>query len=314
MNITHPTPILERLSVLGDETRTRILALLDRSEFTVSELCAAMQTAQPTVSRHLKTLAAEGWVDARSEGRNRHYRLSASLDGAARSLWGIVREEIRAGEVFALDAERARAVLEERRMRSTAFFSKTAEAWDETRAGLFGSATGLAPLLGLLDPTWVVGDLGAGTGAVTGLLAPFVERVIAVDRSAEMLATAAARLEGVGNAELRCGELEDLPVLDSELDVAILALVLHYIVDPPAVLAEAHRALKPGGRLVVLDMRHHERESSLYHAMGHVWPGFRAERVTTWLADAGFEAARIVSLPPEPSVSGPPLFLASAVA
>jgi ArsR family transcriptional regulator len=298
--------------VLGDETRTRILALLDGSEYTVSELCAVLQTAQPTVSRHLKTLASEGWVEARAEGRNRHYHLSPSLDDPARSLWRIVREEIAKGGVYLADAERARSVLETRRMRSTAFFAESAEHWDETRATLFGSATGLAPLLGLIDPSWVLGDLGCGTAALTARLAPFARRVIGVDRSEEMLATAGARLADVPNAELRCGELEALPIDDGELDLAVLALVLHHVVDPRAVLAEVRRTLAPGGRVLLLDMRRHERGPGFSEAMGHVWPGFEPERVGAWLSDARFGSVRVAPLPHDPDATGPLLFLASA--
>ena len=151
MNTTVAPPILDRLSALGDESRTRILALLERSELTVTELASVLQIAQPTVSRHLKTLAAEGWVEARADGRNRHYRLAPGLDGAARGLWRIVRDEIGGGGVYAVDAERARGVLEQRRLRSAEFFATAAERWDEVREQLFGSAAGLAPLLGLID-------------------------------------------------------------------------------------------------------------------------------------------------------------------
>lgn len=311
MNTTAAPPILERLSVLGDETRTRLLSLVERSEFTVSELCSVLQVPQPTVSRHLKTLASEGWVEARAEGRKRHYRLSPSLDDAARSLWRIVREELGPNGVYAADAERARAVLEHRRLRSTEFFAETAEGWDDMRTELFGSAAGLVPLLGLVDADWVVGDLGTGTGALASRLAPFARRVVGVDRSEEMLSAARVRLEAVDNVDLRSGDLEDLPVDDGELELAILALVLHYVVDPPAVLAEARRALKPGGRILVLDMRRHERGPGFTEAMGHVWPGFEAERMEAWLVDAGFEAQRIVPLPHDPEAAGPLLFLAS---
>ncbi len=76
--------ILDRLSALGDQTRVRILALLERSELTVTELASVLQAPQPSVSRHLKTLAAEGWVEARVEGRNRHYRVAPSLDAPAK--------------------------------------------------------------------------------------------------------------------------------------------------------------------------------------------------------------------------------------
>lgn len=312
MNTLSPPPILEHLSVLGDETRTRILALLDGSEFTVSELCAVLQAPQPTVSRHLKTLASEGWVEARAEGRNRHYHLSPQLDGAARALWRIVHAEVGEVSVYRADAERARSVLEERRVRATAFFAESAGKWDVTRAELFGSATGLAPLLGLLDPSWVVGDLGCGTGSLTARLAPFARRTIGVDRSEAMLNAAEARLEGLDRVELRCGELEALPIADGELDLAVLALVLHYVVDPRAVLAEVRRTLAPGGRVLILDMRRHDRGPGFSDAMGHVWPGFEPERMEAWLADARFGSVRIQPLAPDPDASGPLLFLASA--
>lgn len=314
MNTISAPPILERLSALGDESRARILAVLERSELTVGELCAVLQLAQPTVSRHLKTLASERWVEARPDGRNRHYRLASTLDEAGRALWAIVREAMATGPRYAADAERARRVLDERRLRSSAFFAERAGAWDALRADLFGSATGLAPLLGLIEPQWVVADLGVGTGALAARLAPFAARVVGVDRSPEMLVAARTRLARVDNVELHHAELEALPVDDGALDLAFLALVLHYVVDPSAVLAEAHRALRPGGRLIVLDMRAHERGVEYAEEMGHVWAGFEPARITEWLAEAGFVQVRVAPLPPDPGARGPLLFLASATA
>lgn len=312
MNTFTSPPILERLSVLGDETRTRILALLDGSEFTVSELCSVLQLPQPTVSRHLKTLSSEGWVEARAEGRNRHYHLSPQLGDSARALWRIVRDEIDDASVVRADAERAKAVLNERSVRATAFFSESAGDWDRTRAELFGSGTGLAPLLGLVEPTWVVGDLGCGTGSLTARLAPFARRTIGVDRSEAMLGAAQARLSGIPGAELRHGEMESLPIEDGELDLAILALVLHYVVDPREALLEVRRALVPGGRLLLLDMRRHDRGPGFSDAMGHVWPGFEPEQIHAWLSDARFGSIRLQRLAPDADATGPLLFLASA--
>ena len=314
MNILNASPILERLSALGDGTRTRMLALLDGSEFTVSELCSVLQMPQPTVSRHLKTLANEGWVQARTEGRKRHYHLNPQLEDSTRSLWRIVNNEVRGLPVYRADAERAQPVLDERRMRATAFFSESAAEWDRTRAELFGSATGLGPLLGLIDPTWVVGDLGCGTGALTARIAPFARRTIGIDRSPAMLSTAQARLCDMETAELRCGELESLPIGDQELDLAILALVLHYIVDPREVLSEVHRTLAPGGRVLVLDMRRHDRGASFSENMGHVWPGFEFEQLEAWLTNEEFSSIRFHELTHDPDTSGPLLFLASASA
>jgi ArsR family transcriptional regulator len=312
MNTTVAPPILDRLSALGDESRTRILALLERSELTVTELASVLQIAQPTVSRHLKTLAAEGWVEARADGRSRHYRLARELDEAARALWRIVHDEVGGEGVYAVDAERARGVLEQRRLRSAEFFATAAERWDEVREQLFGSAAGLAPLLGLIRPEWTVADLGVGTGALAETLAPFAARVIGVDRSEQMLAAAAHRLAGHTTVELRRGELEALPIAEGEADLAVLALVLHYVVDPPTVLGEVLRVLKPGGRLLLLDMRRHDGGPWDAEEMGHVWPGFEVERVQAWLSEVGFADVRVVPLPPDPKAGGPLLFLASA--
>jgi ubiquinone/menaquinone biosynthesis C-methylase UbiE/DNA-binding transcriptional ArsR family regulator len=312
MNTYSPPPVLERLSALGDETRLRLLALLERSEFTVGELCGVLHVPQPTVSRQLKVLASEGWVAGRIDGRNRHYRLRPDLDDSARALWRIVREGLGQDGPWQTDAERARVVLDRRRMRATAFFAETAGRWDDMRSELFGVSAALAPMLGLVESSWIVGDLGAGSGALSARIAPFARTVIGVDRSEEMLATARARTAGLSNVELRRGELERLPIDDGALDLAIVALVLHYVVDPLSVLAEARRVLAPGGRLVLLDMREHDLGVGYAREMGHVWPGFEAGRVAAWLRDAGFTAARVTPLPPDPEASGPLLFLASA--
>lgn len=313
MNTTPLPPILDHLSALGDETRTRILALLDNGELTVSELCDALQLPQPTVSRHLRTLATDGWVVSRADGRNRHYRFSPTLDPASFDLWRIVREDLARHAVYAADAERARGVLAERHRRAVAFFAGAADRWDDIRMQLFGARADLLPLFALLDERWTVGDLGTGTGALAALLAPFVRKVVGVDRSEAMLAAARRRLEGAANVELRSGDLRSLPIRDAELDVAVLSLVLHYVVDPPEVLAEAHRALEPGGRLLVVEMRAHERGAEYAEEMGHVWPGFDPTQMARWLAEAGFASVQIRPLPADPAARGPLVFTASGV-
>jgi ArsR family transcriptional regulator len=167
---------------------------------------------------------------------------------------------------------------------------------------LFGARADLIALLALLDDRMIVGDLGCGTGAVADLLAPFVGRVVAVDHSREMLDVARRRLDGRTNVELREGDLEALPVADGELDAALLVLTLHHMPDPEAVFAEAARTLRPGGRLVVIDMAPHDREG--YRAeMGHVWLGFGEAQLAPWLRAAGFGPARYALLPADPALA-----------
>ena len=131
----------------------------------------------------------------------------------------------------------------------------------------------LHALPALFDPRWVVGDLGCGTGQTSAAVAPFVARVVAVDRSGEMLQAARRRLRDQPNVDIRRGELEALPIADGELDVAIMMLVLHHVPDPLAVLREAARVLRPGGRSCSCDMLPHDREE-YKQQMGHVWLGF----------------------------------------
>jgi ArsR family transcriptional regulator len=178
------------------------------------------------------------------------------------------------------------------------------------RLELFGRRPDIA-LLGLLDENWKVADLGSGTGAVTQALAPFVAQVIAVDESGAMLSAARKRLHGVENVDIRNGRLESLPLADAEVDVALLFLVLHYVADPERVIAEASRILKPGGRLLVLDMMPHDRQD-LRQTMGHQWQGFDSGVLGGWTQSAGLEGFRYTPLPPDPDAKGPGLFAATA--
>ncbi len=303
--------LLSRFESLGDENRLRLLTLLDRNEFTVSELVSVLQLPQSTVSRHLKVLADDGWVRRRHEGKTRFYRMEGALEPGARELWQVTAGTLTGARWVADDAERAQSVLAERRDRAAAFFSESAAGWDALRDDLFGSDARFAALFGLLDPEWVVGDLGAGTGTLANMIAPFVTRVVAVDRSPEMLQAAAVRLGERDNVDVREGELESLPVEDGELDLAVLMLVLHFTVEPDRVLAEAARALAPNGRLLVLDMRAHEREE-YRETMGHLWLGFTEDQMRDWTRLAGLDGYRHLPLAPEPEASGPALFAATA--
>jgi ubiquinone/menaquinone biosynthesis C-methylase UbiE len=304
--------ILDRLAPLADTTRSRLLLLLDRHELTVSELCGVMQLPQSTVSRHLKALADSGWVSSRAEGTSNLYMMTRDeLDAPARRLWLLVREQIGPTPAAVQDQRRLQSTLAERRTKSQEFFSSSTGRWDRLRDELFGDRFHLSTLAAFADSSWVVGDLGCGTGPVALALAPFVARVVAVDGSAAMLQAARRRLQGLDNIDLRRGELEALPIDDTRLDAAVLMLVLHHVPEPSRALAEAVRVLKPGGRLLLVDMLPHDRES-YRHQMGHVWLGFSEENTKHLLSQAGFDQTRIAPLPPDARAKGPALFVATA--
>jgi ArsR family transcriptional regulator len=278
----------------------------------VSELCAILQLPQSTVSRHLKTLADADWVSSRRDGTSRYYTLALDERNAStRRLWSVLREQVAHSLGADQDARRLKGVLARRQAKSEEFFASAAGQWDRLRQELFGRASALHALPAFLDRNWTIGDLGCGTGETAAAVAPFVTRVIAVDRSGDMLHAARRRLRDQPNVDVRRGELEALPIDDRDLDAAIVMLVLHHTPDPAAALREAARVLRPGGALLLCDMLPHDREE-YKQQMGHVWLGFSTEKIDRLLAGSGFEKVRIVPLPIDPDAKGPALFVASA--
>jgi ubiquinone/menaquinone biosynthesis C-methylase UbiE/DNA-binding transcriptional ArsR family regulator len=302
----------DHLASLADTTRSRLLLLLDRQELTVSELCAITQLPQSTVSRHLKALADTDWIASRAEGTSNLYTLAKDLDPAARRLWTLVREQVGPTPAAAQDQRRLQTALAERRTKSQEFFASSAGQWDRVREELFGDRFHLVALAAFLDRSWIVADLGCGTGQVSAAIAPFVARVIAVDTSAAMLHAARRRLNTFTNVELRRGDLEALPIDTAQVDAAMVTLVLHHVPQPGKALAEVARVVKPGGRVLVVDMLPHDREN-YRQQMGHVWLGFSEAHLQRLLNESGINDVRIVALPADVKARGPALFVATGI-
>lgn len=313
--VVSPGPVgdlIGSLESLCDPVRLRLLRLIEDQELGVAELCRVLQLPQSTVSRHLKQLSGRGWVVSRRAGTANLYRMMVSeLDDSARRLWRLARERVVASPSARQDQLRLARQLRERSRRTDSFFAGAAGRWDQMRDEAYGTGFTTAAVQALLPPWWVVADLGCGTGVIACSLAPHVDRVIGVDRSRAMLDAASERARDLHNVDLRQGDLEALPLAGAEIDAALLVIVLTYVVEPAAVLREAARALRPGGRLVVVDLLRHEREA-FRRRMGQRWPGFEAEHLCRLLAAAGLIDVRCNPLQPEPQASGPALLLASA--
>jgi ArsR family transcriptional regulator len=275
----------------------------------VSELCAVLQLPQSTVSRQLKTLADASWVTSRRDGTSRYYTLL--LDTAdSQTLWQLTRAQLEGKSAAAQDLRRLERVLAARRATSEQFFATASGKWDKLRDELFGNDFAFRAIAGLIDDEWTVADLGCGTGAMTAILAPHVAHVIGVDASEEMLDAAKSRLAAAKNIEFRKGSLEALPVAPASVDAATLMLVLHHLPSPADALAEAARILKPGGRVLIVDMAPHEKDD-YRQQMGHVWLGFSEDQMKKMLGAAGFTHVKLHALPPAHSAKGPALFMAT---
>jgi ubiquinone/menaquinone biosynthesis C-methylase UbiE len=305
-------PILDHMAALADPIRCRMLLPLERHELTVNEICSILQLPQSTVSRHLKTLSDDGWVTSRRDGTSRFYGMVVQdLDPGAQRLWPLIREQIAGTNGAEQDERRLKSVLARRRSKSEEFFASVSGQWDVLRTELFGDRVHLHAMLALIDPSLTIGDLGCGTGQVSELVAPHVARMIAVDGSTDMVHAARKRLKGLGNVEVRRGDLEALPIDDGQLDVAIVALVLHHVPEPVRALAEVRRVLKSGGRILVLDMLPHDRVE-YQQQMGHVWLGFSDATMKKHLEAAGFDSPTLTALPADEAAKGPSLFVATA--
>jgi 2-polyprenyl-3-methyl-5-hydroxy-6-metoxy-1,4-benzoquinol methylase len=296
-----------RLTELADATRCRLLLALEAHELTVGELCAALGVPQSTVSRHLRILSDEAWVESRAEGATRWYRMAPALDHEARALWKLVREPVLTTVAAQQDVARVEVVLSARRSRSEAFIASAAAEWDARASTMFGARADLGAALALLEPDMVVGDLGCGTGLLSLALARHVKHVHAIDGSAAMLDTARQRLISQPNVTISAGSLESLPLADAALDTAVLMLVLHHVAEPTRVLKEARRVVRAGGRLLIGDLVAHEHEEYRTQ-MGHVWLGFEERSLRGWLTKAGFSSIRHVALPVDPAATGPAMF------
>jgi len=304
--------IFDQIAALADPLRGRILFALEERELAVTELCAVFSLPQSTMSRQLKSLAVEGWVESRAEGVIRWYSMAAGTRaGAAGKVWEAVREEVMRLPEVTVDRQRIEEVVESRRLKSREFFTGAGAEWDRLRDELVGERREVVPLLGLLDPAWEVADLGCGTGRVSELLAPFVGRVVAVDGSEPMLELARARLGRHPNVVVRGGELERLPIEESALDAAVLFLVLSVVADMAVVVREARRVLRPSGVLLVVDLAPHEREE-YRKRFGHRALGFDEPRIRGVLGATGFDTIRYVDLPSDVEAKVPRLFVASA--
>jgi ArsR family transcriptional regulator len=307
-----PETLLAWMDCLADPMRLRLLRILEQHELGVADLCDVLQSPQSTVSRHLKMLLDQHWVQSRRQGTNHLYEMILDeLAPAARKLWILTREQMDAWATLSQDELRLQRRLSQREEDSQSFFAGAAGDWDRIRNELYGHRFDLHAVLPLLPADWTVADLGCGAGDLAALLARHVKNVIGVDNSAEMLKTAKKRASNLTNLDLRRGDLIDLPLQDGEADAALMILALTYVGDPQAAIREMGRAIKAGGRVVVIDLLRHDRDD-FRRQLGQKWPGFESADIERMMTEGGLTKVNVTSLPPDRDAKGPALFIAQA--
>ncbi len=283
----------EHLRLLADDTRLRILHVLESEPLTVAELQDVLELGQSSISGHLAKLKTVGLIHDVAEGSARRYRPREDLDGPLKATWAAVRGLSLEDPRLAGDRARAHAVLARR---GTDWVDRVAgslhreyapgRTWDSLCHGLltfaqFGRCV----------------DVGAGDGSLVELLAPRATSLECIDPTPAMIAAGEQRTAALGHRHVRWHQAraEQLPFADQSADSVLFLQSLQYVDQPVKALAEAARILVPGGRLLVLTLLKHDHpEAERY---GHHHRGFSSAELTRWCR--GLCDLRIETLPAE---------------
>jgi ArsR family transcriptional regulator len=273
------------LRLLSDPTRVRLLALLEREELTVAELSAVMRLAQPRVSTHLAKLKEAELVRDRRAGVSAYYRVNTELDARSAALLHSLHANVDDG-LLDDDARRLPTVLARR---------ARAEGWADSVAGdmerhyspgrtweaLARALTGLIEVGDVLD-------IASGDGVLAELLAPHANSILCLDASERVVTAARKRLKAQRNVEVSLGDMHALDVGDRRFDLVLLMHALTYSEQPAKVIAEAARALKPGGRLLATTLARHAHRNTVV-PFDHRNLGFRDDELREFARKAGLK-------------------------
>src|SRR5882672_3241654 len=287
------TSTLKSLRALSDQTRLRIVALLEKDELSVNELQEITRLGQSRISTHLGLLADCALVKSRREGKRTFYKLNPQADFVASEFIQLAIRGAKELAEHASDQINLKRILARRREQAQVFFNHVAGRFDRVY-GPGRSWQAFGHLLLRILPPLVVADLGAGEGLLSELLARRCKKVIAVDNSEKIVAFGAAKAKknGLKNLEFRLGDLENPPVEPDSVDLVVLSQALHHAAQPAEAIAAARRILKPGGQLLVLDLHKHKFEQA-HELYGDRWLGFAESDLHQWFEQAGFKKVEV---------------------
>jgi ArsR family transcriptional regulator len=280
---------LKSLRALADPTRLRLVALLENDELSVNELQEITRLGQSRISTHVGLLTEAGLTQSRRDGKRTFYRLIADSTEATREMLQIAIRGARETEEFSSDQTNLKRILARRNEKAELYFNQVAGRFDRSY-GPGRSWQAFGHLLLRILPPLTIADLGSGEGLLSELLARNAKKVIAVDNSEKMVTFGAekAKRNALKNLEFRQGDLENPPIEPNSVDLVILSQALHHATHPDRAIASAHKILRPGGRLMILDLLEHQFEQA-HELYGDRWLGFREADLHRWLEAAAFK-------------------------
>ncbi|WP_295967396.1 metalloregulator ArsR/SmtB family transcription factor [uncultured Bartonella sp.] len=293
--------IVDVLKAVAETTRLRILFLLDKGDLTVSDITKILGQSQPRVSRHLRLLTEARLIERYQEGAWAYFSLSSC--SLRREMLKIVIQHIDIEDnLINADLMRLGEVKKERSRAAAAYFSKNAHDWDKLRLLHVPDNTVEQTMVELVGttPFQSMLDIGTGTGSLLKLFAPLYTRAIGIDNNRDMLAVARVNLDkaGVSNAQVRLGDVANLPVEKETFNLVTIYQVLHFLSDPEIAIFEAARVMRPGARLIIVDYAPHELEY-LREKYAHVRMGFSDSQMKYWLDKAGLTLEKTLSFQPQ---------------
>ena len=278
--------------MLSDSTRLRMLRLLSQEELSVAELQEILEMGQSRISSHLGLLRRNNLVVDRKDGKRTYYTLSTESSSKHEFIRLALSEESEE-DFWESDQSALSRIVDRRRQESERYFDEVAERLGKNYVpGRTWEAIG--HFLFRLVPSITIVDLGAGDGMISQLLADRAKKVICVDSSKSMvrLGTDLAKRKGLSNLEYKLGDLEKVPLSANSVDLALMSQSLHHALHPEHALEEAYRVIKPGGQLIVIDLKKHpfEKARELY---GDHWLGFGENEIYRMMVACGFRGAKV---------------------
>lgn len=303
----------DTLKTFSDPTRLRLLALLTREELSVAELQEILGMGQSRISSQLALLRQAGLVTDRREGKKAFYSMRAAIPPRQLTLLRATIDSVAELPALIEDRDNLDRILQKRRRISEQYFNLIAGRLGKNYCpGRSWEAIGHLALH--LVPEITIADLGAGEGLLSQLLARRAKQVWCIDNSPRMVevGTELAAKNGLHNLAYKLGDIEQVPLPDKSVDLAILSQALHHAQHPQAAVEEAFRILRPGGQLLVLDLNEHtfEKARELY---ADVWLGFTESSLHGFLKKAGFAKVEVTAVAKEDAEPHFETLLASGV-
>ena len=285
-------PIVATAKAAGDPLRAGVLRVLRDESFSVGELCAIFEIAQPAMSHHLKVLSQAALVTRRREGNTMFYRrlMPAQADGANEILRNTLFQSLDQAPLTEAWADHIAAIHRARKTMSERFFQANADKFDDQQARIC-SAGVYAPTVREIIQASVADkrsllEVGPGDGELLESLSPHFHDVTAIDNSASMLERTRQACLALDNIKLLAKPFDALPRI-RKYNAVVAAMVVHHLPSPQQFFQQAQWVIKKNGVLVVVELCSHDQQW-VHDACGDLWLGFEEADLNAWAARTRF--------------------------